>query len=371
MSPMRDEAGGGTKILCGPRQGTSRRRGQAGRPGRCCGTARQEGREERPPPEAPPRRSRKPAAAESSGGGLASLLRIRKPKTPKKDEELQLDEPPQNAADYELPSIELLLPSETFNFDEQENEVRRKAKILEQTFKEFGFNIRVVEIQTGPVIAQFEVELEAGLRLSKITGLADDLAIALRVPSVRIVAPIPGKNTVGIEVPNTTRQIVRLREVIEEANGKAQKMRIPVYLGKDVSGNPMTVDLSTLPHLLDRRPHGHGQERLPELDHHLDGHDPAARRGPHADDRPQDGRTQPVQEPAAPHAPRGHRHEEGRGDPGLGRGEDGRAVPSARPGGRAAPQRLQPVGRGGVDGADPSRRTTTSAARFPRTCPTS
>ena len=152
----------------------------------------------------------------------------------------KLDEPPQNAADYELPSIELLLPSETFNFDEQENEVRRKAKILEQTFKDFGFNIRVVEIQTGPVIAQFEVELEAGLRLSKITGLADDLAIALRVPSVRIVAPIPGKNTVGIEVPNTTRQIVRLREVIEEANGKVQKMRIPVYLGKDVSGNPMT-----------------------------------------------------------------------------------------------------------------------------------
>ena len=200
--------------------------------------------------EQPPAAVPEPAVAQSAGGGLSSLLRIRKPKAPKKDEDLQLDEPTQNAADYELPSIELLLPSESFNFDEQENEVRRKAKILEQTFKEFGFNIRVVEIQTGPVIAQFEVELEAGLRLSKITGLADDLAIALRVPSVRIVAPIPGKNTVGIEVPNTTRQIVRLREVIEEANGKVQKMRIPVYLGKDVSGNPMTVDLATLPHLL-------------------------------------------------------------------------------------------------------------------------
>jgi S-DNA-T family DNA segregation ATPase FtsK/SpoIIIE len=194
--------------------------------------------------------SAEPQAAEAeSGGGLGSLLRIRKPKSVK-PEDLQLDEPPQNAADYELPSIELLLPSEAFNFEEQEKDVRRKAKILEQTFKDFGFNIRVVEIQTGPVIAQFEVELEAGLRLSKITSLADDLAIALRVPSVRIVAPIPGKNTVGIEVPNSTRQIVRLREVIEEANGKAQKMRIPVYLGKDVSGNAMTVDLSTLPHLL-------------------------------------------------------------------------------------------------------------------------
>ena len=107
-----------------------------------------------------------------------------------------------------------------------------------------------MEIETGPVIAQFEVELEAGLRLSKITGLADDLAIALRVPSVRIVAPIPGKNTVGIEVPNENRQLVRLREVIEETNGRAKRMKIPVYLGKDVAGNPMVVDLTTLPHLL-------------------------------------------------------------------------------------------------------------------------
>ncbi len=110
--------------------------------------------------------------------------------------------------------------------------------------------MKVVEIETGPVIAQYEVELEAGLRLSKITGLADDLAIALRVPSVRIVAPIPGKNTVGIEVPNNDRQLVRMREVIEETNGRVKKMRIPLYLGKDVAGNPMVVDLATLPHLL-------------------------------------------------------------------------------------------------------------------------
>ena len=156
----------------------------------------------------------------------------------------------QTVSDYELPSMDLLLAGETVSYDEQEKEVRRKAKILEKTFLDFGFNIRVVEIQTGPVIAQFEVELEAGLRLSRITGLADDLAIALRVPSVRIVAPLPGKNTVGIEVPNNQRQIVRLREVMEEANGRAQKMRIPIYLGKDVAGSPLIVDLTTLPHLL-------------------------------------------------------------------------------------------------------------------------
>ena len=100
---------------------------------------------------------------------------------------------PESSRDYELPSLDLLLQGEPFSFEEQKKEVRRKAKILEKTFADFGFNVRVVEIQTGPVIAQFEVELEAGLRLSKITGLADDLAIALRVPSVPHRRPAAGQ----------------------------------------------------------------------------------------------------------------------------------------------------------------------------------
>jgi S-DNA-T family DNA segregation ATPase FtsK/SpoIIIE len=156
----------------------------------------------------------------------------------------------EDPGEYELPAIDLLIEGDDVCLDEQVKEVRRKAKILEKTFADFGFNVKVVEIETGPVIAQYEVELEAGLRLAKITNLADDLAIALRVPSVRIVAPIPGKNTVGIEVPNEVRQVVRLREVIEESNGKTKKMKIPLFLGKDVSGRPLTVDLATLPHLL-------------------------------------------------------------------------------------------------------------------------
>ena len=154
-----------------------------------------------------------------------------------------------DAEDYELPNLDLLVESEDFCYDEQAKEVRRKAKILEKTFASFGHQVKVVEIETGPVIAQYEIELESGLRLSKITGLADDVAIALRVPSVRIVAPIPGKNTVGIEVPNEDRQLVRLREVMESQD-KSKKMEIPLFLGKDVSGNPLTIDLAKLPHLL-------------------------------------------------------------------------------------------------------------------------
>ena len=166
----------------------------------------------------------------------------------RKPEVLQMA--PDPAADYELPSLELLLPAEQLQLDAQEQEVRERARVLEKTFADFGFKVRVVEIETGPVISQYEIELEAGLRLAKIANLADDLAIALRVPSVRIVAPIPGKNSVGVEVPNTDRQMVRLREVIEETQAKSRTMKIPIFLGKDVAGNPMVVDMASLPHLL-------------------------------------------------------------------------------------------------------------------------
>ena len=188
--------------------------------------------------------------------------RVKNRKT-KKDDEAEKQEPaeellahlddtklPEGSEEYVLPGLDLLTESDEVSYDEQTEEVKRKAKVLEQTFFNFGFNVKVVEIETGPVIAQYEIELEAGLRLSKITGLADDLAIALRVPSVRIVAPIPGKNSVGIEVPNEQRQIVRMREVIEESGPQVRKQKIPLFLGKDVSGKALTVDLASLPHLL-------------------------------------------------------------------------------------------------------------------------
>ncbi|MFG0286634.1 MAG: DNA translocase FtsK [Rhodopirellula sp. JB044] len=172
----------------------------------------------------------------------------------KKDMRAQLDDAVQDTSDdlsdYHLPSLELLESSDGFDYDEQEAEARRKAILLQDTICNFGCNVRVTDIQLGPVIAQYEIELEAGLRLNKISALADDLAIALRVPSVRVVAPIPGKNTVGIEVPNEIRQVVRLRDVIEQSDSRVHKMNIPVFLGQDVSGAPMPVDLAKMPHLL-------------------------------------------------------------------------------------------------------------------------
>jgi S-DNA-T family DNA segregation ATPase FtsK/SpoIIIE len=208
-----------------------------------------------------------------------SSLKIRAPVQKKDDrqkviEQLEEGSKPTDAADYQLPAVELLVEGEDFPFETHEKEVRTTAKLLEKTFANFGFTVKVVEIQTGPVIAQYEIELEKGLRLAKITNLADDIAIALRVPSVRIVAPIPGKNTVGIEVPNGERQIVRLREIIERGRGQNED---PDLLGQRRVGPSDDDRPGVAASLADRRPHRHRQERVPQLDHRVDADDAAAR----------------------------------------------------------------------------------------------
>jgi S-DNA-T family DNA segregation ATPase FtsK/SpoIIIE len=153
-------------------------------------------------------------------------------------------------ADYELPPLSLLEEPQPFPWEEHDQRLRERASLLEKTFTDFGLNVRVVGINTGPVITQYEVALETGLRVHKVTALADDLALNLKVPSVRVVAPIPGKNTVGIEIPNEHRAVVRLKEVILAAGKKATRSKIPLFLGKDTEGRPLVYDLAEMPHLL-------------------------------------------------------------------------------------------------------------------------
>jgi S-DNA-T family DNA segregation ATPase FtsK/SpoIIIE len=158
--------------------------------------------------------------------------------------------PVQPGAPFELPPFEILEPATSFPMQEHEAQVNTRAMLLERTLLDFGYQVRVVQIDTGPVITQFEIELEAGLRVSKIMSLADDLAIALAVPSVRIVAPIPNKTTVGIEVPNDHRNVVRLGEVMAGISERSKECRIPLFLGKDAKGQPLIFDLADMPHLL-------------------------------------------------------------------------------------------------------------------------
>jgi len=127
---------------------------------------------------------------------------------------------------------------------------RRAALMLKSTFNEFKIDVSITGIRKGPVVTMFEMLPSPGIKLSKITNLQDNIALRLAASSVRIVAPIPGKHAVGIEVPNKKRSIVSFRELIETDLPEAAKMAIPVALGKDVTGNPQVLDLAQTPHLL-------------------------------------------------------------------------------------------------------------------------
>lgn len=157
---------------------------------------------------------------------------------------------PTELGDYVLPPLSLLRDPEGRYSAAQEAVVREQAVILERTLAEFRIEVRVVEIDTGPVITMFELELSAGTKVSQINSLSNDIARALKAPAVRVVAPIPGKNTIGIEVPNINKEKVRLKELIMLGGVKPTRMALPVFLGKNASGDPLIADVATMPHLL-------------------------------------------------------------------------------------------------------------------------
>jgi len=153
-------------------------------------------------------------------------------------------------SDFQLPPISLL---------EAEAEKRQKidrdslimnSRILEKKLSDYGVEGKVVEVRPGPVITVYEFEPAPGVKVSRIVNLSDDLALALSALSIRIVAPIPGKSVVGIEVPNAVRETVLLREIIDSDPFRSSKSKLSFGLGKDISGEPFVVDLARMPHLL-------------------------------------------------------------------------------------------------------------------------
>ena len=124
------------------------------------------------------------------------------------------------------------------------------ARLLEKKLKDFGIDGEVVEICPGPVITMYEFSPGAGIKVSRIAGLADDLSMALQALAIRIVAPIPGKGVVGIELPNRDRETVFLKEIFASESFHKGKMKLPMALGKDIGGHPLVMDLARAPHLL-------------------------------------------------------------------------------------------------------------------------
>ncbi|MHC4848467.1 MAG: DNA translocase FtsK, partial [Planctomycetota bacterium] len=150
-----------------------------------------------------------------------------------------------------MPSYELLEQSEPVDLGRLERSIKKNAGILERSLASFRIETRVVGYTRGPVITMYELALKEGTKLATVVNRSDDLAIALKAESVRIVAPIPGKNTIGVEVPNPLRDEVNLRGLLEEVKmSSLNKKAIPIFFGRDAAGSPMIEDLAKMPHLL-------------------------------------------------------------------------------------------------------------------------
>jgi len=208
----------------------------------------------RPVAAAPPRRPPVPARdskVEDKAGPprRATLLPIPRPAPTPSNTKVPKSKPPKSG-EYQLPSVDLLAPPTGGYLESQEALAIEKRNILQQTLDDFGVDAHVVGHMTGPVISVFELSLAPGVKVSQISSLARDIARALAVPGVRVVSPLVGRDTIGIEVPNLDKEIVRLRELMDLAPEAAEKLRLPLYLGKDAAGNPIVADLASMPHLL-------------------------------------------------------------------------------------------------------------------------
>lgn len=151
--------------------------------------------------------------------------------------------------DYIFPSLELLNTPIPAN-PNSKKEIIYNASTLEKTLRDFGINTKVVEVSMGPSVTRYELQLEPGVKVSKIVNLSNDLALSLATTSVRIEAPIPGKSAVGIEMPNKETSIVNIREVLDSTTFKNFNSKICFALGKELSGNVVVGDLAKMPHIL-------------------------------------------------------------------------------------------------------------------------
>jgi S-DNA-T family DNA segregation ATPase FtsK/SpoIIIE len=240
------------RLEAGVREDTAGRRDSntAGR--RDGGTAERDGSERRKKErkEKPPQEE----IEEEVGGLLASLPPFRRPAVPpvgsaKPKKKRSESAVATVAEESDTPPIELLTAPANEDIDAGEAQLDRLGQSLLDTLRTFKVEGQISGRTTGPVVTQFEVVPGAGVKAGRIVALADDLAMSMRAPSIR-VAPIPGKGAVGVEVPNPTARMVTLRELIESAEWSRGRAALPIALGRDLEGKPVVADLSKMPHLL-------------------------------------------------------------------------------------------------------------------------
>ena len=166
------------------------------------------------------------------------------------DTDYQISKQVPETDSYQVPPLSLLSDSYAEDKTDTKLDIDENVKILENTFTNFGINAKVVGVIHGPTVTRYEIHPAPGVKISKITNLSNDIALSFAVASVRIEAPIPGKNAVGIEVPNRKRINVYLKEILQSSEFKNVKYKLPIALGIDIGGKPIISDLTELPHLL-------------------------------------------------------------------------------------------------------------------------
>lgn len=179
-----------------------------------------------------------------------------KPPVPEPKIKLAEPKPPEpkiaaaQIGDYHLPSLDLLDSPPPLEGRLIKEDLTNNARILEDTLEDFGIKVLVTDIERGPIITRYELEPAPGVKVNRITALSDDIALSMKAQSVRIVAPIPGKGRVGVEVPNTQSSFVYLKEVLSSPEFQASASKLTLALGKDIAGLPVIADLRDMPHLL-------------------------------------------------------------------------------------------------------------------------
>lgn len=170
---------------------------------------------------------------------------------PAEEELPEETEPAEEKPIYILPPIDILTrPEVRSNRAEAVEEMREKAEVIKNTLSSFGVEVRIKDIFRGPSITRYEIQPGPGIKVSKIKGLEDDIALSLAAQGVRIEAPIPGKSAVGIEIPNSTKDMVTLREIIASPDFRDSKSKLTFAVGKDITGNIILGDIAKMPHVI-------------------------------------------------------------------------------------------------------------------------
>ena len=223
------------------------------------------GRKKPDAPQASPRAAKAPTVTqkqEPDGKTNTEPQIVFTPPAPDKKAEPEPTASESRWLDFSLPPIDLLDPKIDTSVEIDKEAMYQKASLIEEKLADFGVTGKVMEIRPGPVITMFEYKPAPGIKINRISSLEGDLAMGLKALSIRIIAPIPGKDVVGIEVPNESREIVVLRELFESSSFMEQKSMLTIALGKDISGKPRYMDLQTAPHLMIAGTTGSGKSVL-------------------------------------------------------------------------------------------------------------